>query len=64
MSVPRPKIPPTKDILALLKGAREEGILSLTIRFADGTEIEMNDGAQRGGRSALELWRSNNDATS
>lgn len=37
--MPRPAVPLPKDVIAIAKGLKAEGITSGVIRCADGTEI-------------------------
>lgn len=63
--MPRPNVPPPKDVIAIAKGLKAEGINAGVIRCADGTEIQWGEGGTNDATpTALERWKANRHATS
>jgi len=63
--MPRPNVPPPKDVIAIAKGLKAEGINTAVIRCADGTEIEWGEGgASEATATELEKWKAGRDAAS
>lgn len=59
----RPLVPLPKDVIAIAKGLKAEGITSGLIRCADGTEIKWGEG-QGAETTELEKWRAKRNAAS
>ncbi|QEW19008.1 hypothetical protein LA6_001187 [Marinibacterium anthonyi] len=59
----RPTVPPPKDVIAIAKGLKAEGITSGAIRCPDGTEIKWG-GSQSGEAhmTELEKWKAKRNA--
>lgn len=63
--MPRPSVPLAKDVVAIAKGLRAEGITSGMIKCADGTEIIWGQGEPKDPKiSKLDLWKEKRNATS
>lgn len=63
--MPRPAVPLPKDVIAIAKGLKAEGITSGVIRCADGTEIAWGEGqASDAASTELEKWRAKRNAAS
>lgn len=63
--MPRPAVPLPKDVIAIAKGLKAEGIASGTIKCADGTEIQWGQGGvDDPNLTELEKWRAKRDAAS
>lgn len=62
--MPRPSVPLPKDVIAIAKGLRAEGITTGVIRCADGTEIKWGE-SQPGEQATTELkkWRAKRNAS-
>ena len=64
VTMPRPNVPLAKEVVAIAKGLKAEGIVAGVIRCADGTEIEWgqsNDSEE--GMTELEKWRAKKSAS-
>jgi len=63
--MPRPAVPLPKDVIAIAKGLKAEGITSGTIKCADGTEIQWGQGGPDD-RTMTELdkWKAKRSAAS
>lgn len=63
--MPRPAVPLPKDVIAIAKGSKAEGIEAGVIRCADGTEIKWgHGGADDPTVTPLDRWRAKRDAAS
>lgn len=63
--MPRPSIPSPKDVIAIVKGLKAEGIGSGAIRCADGTEISWGqEQSAQMEMTELERWRAKRNAAS
>jgi len=61
--MPRPSLPIPKDIIAIVKGMKDEGIASGAIRCPDGTEIAWGQADANTELSELEKWKAKRIAT-
>lgn len=63
--MPRPAVPLPKDVVAIAKGLKAEGITNGAIKCADGTEIQWGPGGETDHpMTALEKWQAERDASS
>lgn len=63
--MPRPSVPLPKDVIAIAKGLKAEGIPPGTIKCADGTEIRWGPGGPDDpALTELDKWRAKRDAAS
>lgn len=59
----RPTIPLPKDVIAIAKGLKAEGITSGAIKCPDGTEIQWGaGGANDQNMTELDKWRAKRNA--
>ena len=63
--MPRPSVPLPKDVIAIAKGLKAEGITSGTIKCADGTEIQWGQGGPDDpSMTELDKWKAKRNAAS
>jgi hypothetical protein len=63
--MPRPSVPLAKDIVAIAKGLKNEGICAGMVRCADGTEITWGlDDMKDRHLTELERWKAKRNAAS
>lgn len=63
--MPRPAVPLPKDVIAIAKGLKAEGITSGVIRCADGTEIKWGEGQPNDmTMTELDKWKAKRNAAS
>lgn len=63
--MPRPNVPPPKDVIAIVKGLKAEGINAGVIRCADGTEIQWGETGNSNLRpTEFEKWKAKRNASS
>lgn len=63
--MPRPSVPPPKDVIAIARGLKAEGIASGSIKCPDGTEIQWNQGGPDDpAATPLEEWKAKRNAAS
>lgn len=62
--MPRPSVPLAKEVVAIAKGLKAEGISVGVIRCADGTEIAWGVGRESDETmTELEKWRAKKNAS-
>ena len=63
--MPRPSVPIPKDVIAIAKGLKAEGITSGAIKCADGTEIQWGQGGPDNlTLTELDKWKAKRHAAS
>lgn len=63
--MPRPSIPSPKDVIAIAKGLKSEGIDEGSIKLADGTEIKWGQSTKHSqADSQLQKWKDQRNAAS
>jgi len=63
--MPRPSVPLPKDVIAIAKGLKAEGITTGTIKCSDGTEIQWgNGGPDDQNMTELDRWKAKRNAAS
>ncbi len=63
--MPRPNVPLPKDVVAIAKGLKAEGINAGVIRCADGTEVQWGQGGPDDlTMTELDKWKAKRNAAS